>query len=153
MAAKSMTLSRPLELSDAVKILFRSLVIILLIVIGLWGLAWLKWPSPTAEPSQASTSKAAVQEQTETVKSTLKSSGFTPASVSCRAGEVLLVIDDESGTAGLTFRLTRANGDIIADYELPRGVYQLRQQISLQPGKYAMKELNHPDWVLWINAR
>jgi len=73
--------------------------------------------------------------------------------VNCQAGEVLLVVDDESGTAGLTFRLTRANGDIIADYELPRGVYQLRRQINLQPGEYALKELNHPDWALQINAR
>jgi len=130
-------------------------MIIVLIVIAWNKFGPFKRPLPASASSQTTTNAAAntalVQQQNEGLRSTLKPEGFSPASVTCAAGQVQLVVENVSGTAPLTLRLARANGEVIGEYQLDR--YLLKQEVNLQAGAYTLKEVNHSAWVLQISAQ
>jgi len=149
-AAATINFAKPLDLGRTLKLAIPSLVIIILIVIGWSKFGPFKRPLP-ATASQTAAKNASVPQQTEGVRSTLKPEGFNPASATCTAGQVQLVVENVSGTAPLTLRLTRANGEAIGEYQLDR--YLLKQTVNLQAGAYTLKEVNHSAWVLQITAQ
>jgi hypothetical protein len=47
----------------------------------------------------------------------------------------------------LTFRLDRVGGNRLHEARLPKGRLGWRQLVDLPPGRYAVTEADHPDWV------
>jgi hypothetical protein len=153
--AAGISLAKSPTLGGVAKVMIPSLMIILLILIGWSKFGPLKRPLPATGPSQAPSIAAGntpwMQQQTEGVRSTLKSDGFTPSSATCAAGQVQLIVENVSGTAPLTLRLARANGEVVGEYQLEK--YFLKQDVNLPPGAYTLKEVNHSAWVLQISVQ
>jgi hypothetical protein len=150
-AVASMALAKSPTVSGILKVTIPSLLIGFLILMGWSKFGPFKRPLPAVVASQTAANNAPVRQEANSARSTLKPEGFTPASATCAAGQVELVVENVSGTAPLTLRLARANGEVIGEYQLER--YLLKQEVNLTAGAYTLKEVNHSAWVLQITAQ
>ena len=80
---------------------------------------------------------------------TLRSTGFEPNEITRPAGRFLLAVDNVTGMGEMSFRLLHQSGARLRDFPA-KGRFRLRQVVDLPSGRYALVEINHPDWVCRI---
>ena len=92
------------------------------------------------------------QKQAELVRLTTK--GFEPAEITRPTGKFLLGVTNRTGLPELSLRLTHESRRRVDGKELGREV-GWRRVLDLPPGRYALREASHPDWIcrITINAR
>lgn len=103
----------------------------------------------------ASATASHSQDSEDTVQITIRDEGFDPAEVRRDAGKFLLTVDDRrSSTAQrLTLRLSRGDGELVREIEVPEKATDWAEEIDLQTGEYAVSEVNHTTWVCRIIVR
>lgn len=77
---------------------------------------------------------------------TLRNTGFEPNEITRPAGRFLLAVDNVTGMGEMSFRLLHQSGARLRDFPA-KGRFRLRQVVDLPPGRYALVETNHRDWV------
>ena len=81
---------------------------------------------------------------------TLRATGFEPAEFTRPPGKFLLAIDNQTQMNEVGFRLIAENGSTVHDLPPKRDRYRLRQIVDLAPGRYALRVIDHPEWVCRI---
>jgi hypothetical protein len=84
------------------------------------------------------------------VRITLRRTGFQPKQITRSKGPFLLSIDNLSEMGEMNFRLLRENGASERDLLHKNDKFRLRQVVDLQPGRYVLVEVNHPEWTCSI---
>ena len=82
----------------------------------------------------------------ETERVTVRPAGFEPAQITRPAGEFILAADNLSGLRELTLVLERENGERIRERRLTAEQFKWKARLDLPPGRYVIRELNHPEW-------
>ena len=106
-----------------------------------------------SEPGNATASLAIQNEGTPIVIGsehiTLRRTGFDPFEFTRPAIPFLLAIDNATGMGDMSFSLLHASGARLRDFPA-KGRFRLQQNVELPPGRYAVVEINHPDWLCHI---
>ena len=91
---------------------------------------------------------------------TLTSRGFDPPQATLRAGQVLFVVYNQSGTDEIDLDISRRRGgpgdlEPVRAQRLSKDRWRWHDVIDLQPGTYEVVDRNHPEWkaVLTVEAR
>lgn len=86
---------------------------------------------------------------------TIEPHGFEPAQVTRPQGRFLLAIDNRSGLEDIQLRLERAEGGRVPALEARNRRLSWREEVDLPPGRYVIRETNHPEWscLITITAR
>jgi len=112
------------------------------------------------KPSAATTQDNAAAQQTPTAVPnqeplgqliiTIRPTGFDPEEIVQTKGEFLLSVDNRSGLEAVDLQLEGEQGNRLRAKRAPREQIDWREVIYLNPGKYLLKETNHPEWVCRI---
>jgi hypothetical protein len=79
---------------------------------------------------------------------TLRPTGFEPPEVTLPQGRYLLAVENRTGLAEeVDLRLQRENGNGLREKRLGRGRPVWKEVVDLPPGRYAVTEAGHPEWV------
>src|SRR5437588_6709699 len=116
-----------------------ALVVLLLAVIVAVTASWRGSHAQVQPPSEART--------------TLHSTGFDPAHVTCAAGHIKLAVANESGTDGLTLRMKRMGGDVVREDQMPAGSSEWTGEYDLSAGNYVLSEVNNPAWLFYVTVQ
>lgn len=81
---------------------------------------------------------------------TLRSFGLEPNVLRRPAGRFLLILDNRSNLEDVFLQLADAAGSTIHDIRLSRNKSRWRQMLDLAPGRYVLRETNHPRWQCQI---
>ena len=86
---------------------------------------------------------------------TIEPHGFEPAEITRPQGRFLLAIDNRSGLEDIQLRLERAEGGRVPSLEARNRRLSWREEVDLPPGRYVIKETDHPEWscLITITAR
>jgi hypothetical protein len=111
--------------------------------------------STTGRPIAASAPTVPAQRrrqiaQLESELITITPHGFEPREISQPHGRFLLMVDNRSGLAVTTLELTREHGVRTHQMNLPREEPNWSQVVDLQPGRYVLTEVGHPNWSCLI---
>jgi hypothetical protein len=87
---------------------------------------------------------------TEAEPLTLKPSGFEPDEITRAASPFVLMVNNRSGTADVSFELFREDGHKMKEIKGPKGGVRPMKLIDLPPGNYLLKEVSHPEWTCRI---
>ena len=98
--------------------------------------------SPNATGTQTS-------ERVEVELVTLLPTGFEPAEITRPKGRFLFGVNNRTGLTDLSLMLVHESGRSVGGKRLSK-VKTWRQVLDLQPGRYALREANHRDWVCRI---
>lgn len=123
--------------------------------------AWI-WPAPVSkiEP-RALESKTEVtstslpqgitaKESIEAEVITIRPAGFEPTEITRPKGRFLLAINNRSRLEQVALHLFTESGGREREMRVQRNKPDWRRIVDLQPGRYALREANHPDWVCHI---
>jgi hypothetical protein len=111
--------------------------------------AWFRGSTDkTAKISAVST--ALQKERVEAVVITVRRNGFDPGEIRRPKGAFLLVVNNHSDIQELSLQLHRENGTREKNVIVTREKRRWRELLDLSPGRYVLKETNHPDWVCQI---
>ena len=83
---------------------------------------------------------------------TLRRTGFEPNDITRQAGRFLLAVDNVTGMGEMSYRLVNQTGARVRDFPATKGRFRLRKVIDLPPGRYALVETNHPEWICRITV-
>jgi hypothetical protein len=129
------------------------------IVITVFAVSTSAWLGSTikAEPpvSPAKAAPAAMpqsnsaRERIEAEIITIRPTGFEPTEITRPKGRFLLLVENHSGLGEVDLLLDRENGDRVREARVQRKP-EWREVANLSPGRYLLKESNHPDWVCQI---
>jgi hypothetical protein len=86
------------------------------------------------------------------VRTTLGQLDFEPAETTRGDGPFRLVVVNNSGKEGLTFRLLAAGGEEIYRGQ-PAGPGEWSREFELPAGQYVLTELNNPAWLFYIKVQ
>jgi hypothetical protein len=136
-------------------------LVVVFAVIGLATVTWAKHNhSSNSTPSTVSASSVALSPAVPNAPTqgttlgaehvTLRATGFEPAEITRPAGRFLLALDNRAGQGEMVFRLMRENGTRVRDLTPRRDKFRLRHVVDLPPGRYAIVEATHPDWICRI---
>lgn len=89
-------------------------------------------------------------QQPSEARTTLHSTGFDPANVTCEAGRLKLTVVNESGTDGLTLRMKRMGGEVVRESQVPSGTSEWTEEYDLTAGNYVLSEVNNPAWLFYV---
>jgi len=104
--------------------------------------------APPARQNPAIVQVQSTPERIEMESITLTPRGFEPSAITRPPGAFYIDVDNRSGLQDeLTFRLDRVDGRRLHESRLPEGHLEWRQLVDLPPGRYVVKEADHPDWV------
>jgi hypothetical protein len=81
---------------------------------------------------------------------TLKPGGFEPDEITRAATPFVLMVNNRSGTADVSFELFREDGHKMNDIKGPKGGVRPMKLLDLPPGNYLLKEVGHPEWTCRI---
>ena len=95
-------------------------------------------------PNQRGASPAPSSMTVETV--TLTTRGFEPAEVTPSSDKFLLGIDNRLIVEELSFEILRENGQKVRQLKMEKNQVRLRKLINLQPGRYTLQVIDHPEW-------
>ena len=136
------------------------LFIAALIVVGIVAMTTRAWLAPFvklgAAPAVISQPPLSVQpvsispSQLEVERITIRESGFDPEEIRRPAGQVIVAVDNRSGLEEMRLRLEREGGQRLVDITVNRRKLDWRKRIDLQPGRYRLTEVSHPDWLCKI---
>lgn len=82
---------------------------------------------------------------------TLRRTGFEPNEITRPTGPFLLAVDNVAGMGEMSFRLLNRAGARVRDFPA-KGRFRLRKVVDLPPGRYALVETNHPEWICRITV-
>jgi hypothetical protein len=88
----------------------------------------------------------------EEVRTTLGQLDFEPPEVTRDEGRFRLVVVNNSGKEGLTFRLLAAGSEEIYRGQ-PAGPGEWSHEFELPAGQYVLTELNNPAWLFYIKVQ
>ena len=97
------------------------------------------------KPAQGFSAVQTARVQTEII--TIQPDGFEPSQITRPLGRVFLLVENHSGLGEVSLRLDREAGNRLRDVHVPREKLGWSDLVDLTPGKYALTEANHPDWV------
>src|SRR5262249_14828428 len=104
--------------------------------------------APPTKQDPASVQGQPKPERIEMEHITLTPRGFEPSAITRPRGAFYIAVDNRSGFQDeLAFRLDRVDGNRLHEARLPKGRLGWRQLVDLPPGRYAVTEADHPDWV------
>ncbi len=86
----------------------------------------------------------------ETEIVTLRPSGFEPKEIKRPKGSFLLVVINRSRLAAIHLLLDDETGSRDREARVPREKTAWRNLIDLNPGRYLLKEADHPEWFCRI---
>ena len=111
-------------------------------------------PSGNFVPARRNAPSAQGGERTEMELVKLTAKGFEPAEITRPAGKFLLGVTNRTGLPELSLRLIHESRRSVDGKRLGREI-SWRRVLDLPPGRYALREASHPDWVcrITINAR
>ena len=107
--------------------------------------SWLAAPAAVRPP--ATLQGTPRQERPETERVTLRPTGFEPAQITRPQGEFILAADNLSGLREVTLILERETGERVREQRVNVERFKWRAQLTLHPGRYLVREANHPEWV------
>ena len=89
------------------------------------------------------------------VQITVRPTGFEPSDIAHPNKKFLLAIDNQSGAENLALQLLEEDehGNARAklrDFGLSLKSLNKRELIHLPPGRYVLREVNHPEWACHI---
>ena len=90
------------------------------------------------------------QERVEAELITIHPTGFEPAEITRDGGRFVLAVDNRSGLEEVDLQLNRENGSREREARVHRQQLDWREFVDLPPGRYVLKEVNHPDWACLI---
>lgn len=95
------------------------------------------------------------QERLEAELITIRPTGFEPASITRPRGKFLLAVNNRTGLDEVSLQLDSQAGARQDSVRLSRKHHGWRKLVDLPPGRYVLRETNHPDWVchITISAR
>jgi hypothetical protein len=104
--------------------------------------------APPAMRNPATVQGQSTPERIEMERIILTPRGFEPSAITRPRGAFYIAVDNRSGLQDqLTFLLDRMDGNRLHEARLPKGRLGWRQLVDLPPGRYALTEADHPDWV------
>jgi hypothetical protein len=105
-------------------------------------------------PHQAAEKGQGAVKQYDVERITLRPTGFDPPVITRTGRSFYLMIENRTGSADLSFEVkNEAGGRMNAgEIRVPRGKLAWRGAVNLPPGKYEVKELSRPQWVLSLTV-
>lgn len=101
-------------------------------------------PNPSATVMQNN------RERVETESITIEPHGFEPAEITRPYGRFRLGVDNRSGLEDIQLRLERADGGTVPALESRKRRLSWHEEVDLPPGRYVIRETNHPEWTCLI---
>jgi hypothetical protein len=147
------------------RVLAAGALLFALAVITVATVTWAKHRSTTVSVASAVRTNASTVSKTETAVPqqprraiadfeseliTVTPHGFEPREISRPRGRFLLMIDNRSGLAEFSPRLSREAGPTLTNINLPREEPDWSELLNLPPGRYLLTEANHPRWSCLI---
>lgn len=103
--------------------------------------------SIASSPINEASKKRHALVESEVVTATRR--GFEPAAITRPQGQFILVVDNRTGH-DLNFRLARDAGELLHEIRSSREQLDWNEVLDLQPGRYVLSELEHPEWTCSI---
>jgi hypothetical protein len=97
--------------------------------------------------SKAEAAFAAPQGRDE-IRVELNSNGFTPSEVQHAPGSFAISVDNKTISGEYTLNLKAEDGTVLSELQVQKG--SSAWTVTLQTGRYALTEINHPQWVCAI---
>jgi hypothetical protein len=120
--------------------------LVALTALGVHARGWL-----TSHPAATSTAKPLQAQQTGSELQaeiiTITPRGFEPAEITRPTGRFILMVDNHSELAEVTFRLDQEGGARLYEVAMPQEQAEWSEVIDLQPGTYLLTEAQHADWL------
>lgn len=84
---------------------------------------------------------------------TIRPSGFETREMTLDAGDYFVVIQNATGLDRFALKIQRDGGEIIHEVRLPRFRKYWKHVVHLNPGRYLVSEIDHPEWncVITVN--
>ena len=104
-------------------------------------------------PASAPTTAAIPSAQTDEIvveRLTIFPYGFEPDEIKRPVGAFLLAIDNRAGTEDFSFQMVSDLNQLVHTATIRRGYATTSKLLSLAPGSYVLRELNHPKWTCTI---
>lgn len=143
--------------------IFRSLLFVALILLGVLMFALGRAPALHGESGGPSVSNASPEisgpvtqrnfnrDHDMTVELiSVGPDGFDPKNITRPGGRFLLAINNRSGLEELTVQLRREDGTLLREARVNRKQPNWRSIVNLPEGTYQLTEANHSDWVCRI---
>lgn len=92
------------------------------------------------------------QESIEAELITIRPTGFEPAEITRAGGRFVLAVDNRSGFEEVDLQLNRETGSRVREALVHRKQLDWSEFVDLPPGRYVLKEVNHPDWLCLITV-
>lgn len=105
------------------------------------------------EPLKSPSAVVREPQKTERIEAeviTIHPTGFEPREITRPAGLFLLAVENRSGLQIVQLRLDDAAGPRLRDVQMPTKTHDWRDGLDLAPGKYALTEAYHPEWLCSI---
>jgi len=78
--------------------------------------------------------------------------GFKPAQYTHPKGRFILAVLNRSGLEEVALELYREAGEKLHEVRVPRSKLDWSEDFDLHPGRYVLKEVNHPKWACEITV-
>lgn len=78
--------------------------------------------------------------------------GFKPAQYTRPKGRFILAVLNRSGLEEVALELYREAGEKLREVRVPRSKLDWSEDFDLHPGRYILKEVNHPEWACEITV-
>jgi hypothetical protein len=138
---------RPVRLRTFVRPHLNPLVAMVIIVAAIFILSWGAKARLTPNPQR---DHAPIPTNIQVQTFTLGFNGFEPKEIDRRPGPFVLGINVYNRTSDTSFELVREDGNRVHEVKWPQGQPRYRKLMNLPPGRYLLKEVNHPDWTARI---
>src|SRR4030095_1691129 len=76
--------------------------------------------------------------------------GFEPDEITRPAGPFMLAVDNRAGTDDFSFQMVSGFNQLVHTATIRRGYATTSKLLTLAPGRYVLRELNHPKWTCTI---
>ena len=78
---------------------------------------------------------------------TIRPWGFEPSIITRPHTRLVLRVDNRSGIEEVALQLDHESGPRLREVRVPREKLDWSESLNLPPGRYFLREGNHPDWV------
>lgn len=147
-------MSRTHSSSISVKhfILFASIFAFVCASVAFGARAWRTTPAST--PAAANTIAAQDKATAARIGAehiTIRPTGFEPTEIIRPPGQFLLLVDNHTGLADeVTLRIEEERGQKVREERVPLTKQKWTNVLDLAPGRYILREANHPEWMCTI---